>query len=93
MRTKYSYIFTYRAHFNGDGYAEMSGTATADGVLSEIDLQQLVLDNLPSYPDMPEDVLSEDCVLTRFHYVYLEPVSVPDVSQDKSVSLDKNKRV
>lgn len=87
MRTRWGCIFSYRAHF-GDGFAEASGQIHADSPLSEIEIQQHCLDNLPSCPGMPDSVRPEDLVITRFHYTTFGPVLVPDVSQDGQVGTD-----
>jgi hypothetical protein len=88
MWTKHSYLISYRVQFHGDSYAETTALVAADEPLSEFRVQQACLDNLPSCPDIPDGVRTEDFIITRFHYVSLSPVLVPDVSRDEDRAPD-----
>lgn len=83
--SQHGYAITYRAHFEG-GHVEMTAYITSDEARTEFALQQLCLDDLPGHPDIPEDVRTEDLVLTRFHYTHVPAVSV----RTERVSLDKD---
>ena len=90
-QTKWSYQINYRAHFPGDGYAEMSATVSDTSPLDEIRLQQMCVDNLPSFEDMPEGVRPEDIIITRFWYTEMSPVDIPDMSLEGRLDRARDK--
>lgn len=90
--TRWEYIFSYRAQWGATGYGEMTGSAySPKRPLTEIELQQLCLNELSGCPDILDDLRPEDIVLTRFNYTELPPVLVPDtvVQADGTVSLSE----
>lgn len=74
--SRHGYAIGYHVHFPA-GHAEMSAYITSDRLHTEFTLQQLCLDSLPGHQDIPQDVRTEDLVITRFHYTHVPPVSVP----------------
>jgi len=74
--TPYAYVFSYRTDGPDGQVYESTGEAAADSPLSELDLQTEVLSHLSGQTGVP----AKDMVITRFHYMSLEPMSVGVVS-------------
>lgn len=92
QQTGWGYAVSYRAHFNETWVADgVTGWVTSERQLSEIEIQEALLRDLPDMEGMPDGVRPEDIIITRFHYTEVPSVSVPDVSQTGQAEPDTDR--
>lgn len=89
--TPYAYLCTYCVYLLDGQRFEVTGTANSDSLVTELALQECVLDDLiVSDPDRFAGMTTADFIITRFHYSVLEPMAVRVVSLTKTEGISRS---